>query len=114
MNYPVDVIEKINKELESAKISNQSGLEGRGRVCCRRAAAAALSCYLDRMNMNIPTNTLSILEISRGVAEIPLEAIPLIDHLLLRVDQEFNLPAGIDLEIDTRRLINLIDQELIH
>jgi hypothetical protein len=81
------------------------GNEGRARVCARRAAGIAVREYLARHGRRSHSlSALDLLEELRKSGRAPSDVTPLIDHLALRVDEEFRLPPGVDLLEEARKL----------
>jgi hypothetical protein len=111
--FTVEESHKIRVELEHGENAQRQGFEGRARVCFRRAAGIALSTFLKGKNIPVPKNYISVLETAQTIADLPPSIYPLIVHLLLRVNSDFHLPTGIDLASDTRRLINLLQDEWV-
>lgn len=95
--------EQLEKEFQQADLARVRGNEGRARVCARRAAGIAVREYLTRKGIRPGTSSaydlLNLLKddplLSPGLKQIA-------DHLTLRVNEEFKLPADIDLLAETR------------
>lgn len=89
--------------------ARQQGNEGQARVCARRAAGAAIRAYLDMKGYFAPPS--SAYELCRLLLDCPdvqSEARTIAARLLLRVNEEHNLPPGVDLIEDAFRLTNLL------
>lgn len=96
----------IAHELETAAQARARGNEGQARVCARRAAGIAIREYLTRRGTRV--TTASAYDLLNQLKEYPHLSPDLklvIDHLTLRVTQEFKLPVKADLIAETRSLI---------
>jgi hypothetical protein len=101
----------MNKELDKAIQARLHGNEGKARVCARRAAGLAAQEYFDRKGIHVGSSSaLILLNRLREQQDLPVDLHPLIDHLLLPVDRDFKLPAGMDLIADARLLSNRLDR----
>jgi hypothetical protein len=106
------ITKQIQIELENAETSRTLGLEGRARVCARRAAGMAVRAYFFAQR-DVPaagdTNRLlaQFLEMDSIPAEIRLAA----QHLIQRVDQNYSVPGDIDLLADASTLINFLQTQ---
>ncbi len=92
---------------ESARAKNN---EGQARVCARRAAGAVVREYFKRRG--IPVRTPSAHEALKLLAEQAQLSPPLkraADLLILRVDEGFQLPAGVDLIAEARVVLGLVE-----
>lgn len=103
--------DELETELENGARARSRGKEGQARVCARRAAGIAIRQYLTRRGIRPRSHSaVDLLEQIRQDRQTPADLLPLIDHLALRVDEDFKLPPGIDLLAEARRLSNsLID-----
>lgn len=64
--------ELLVAELEQAEAARQNGLEGRARVCSRRAAAISIRAFLrTRGFKEIPGNALTQIELLSTIPDIP-------------------------------------------
>ncbi len=96
---------EVQLELDNALRARERGQEGQARVCARRAAGAAARLYLVRRG-STPRSS-SAYDILRLIADDPLlttRVSEIAGHLVLRVDEEFKLPPGIDLIDEAREL----------
>ncbi len=96
---------EVQLELDSAQRARERGNEGQARVCARRAAGIAARLYLTRRGT--PPHSSSAYDVLRLIAEDPLlptRANEIAGHLVLRVNEEFKLPSGIDLLGEAREL----------
>jgi hypothetical protein len=106
----MEFTEKAIDELHAAIQAREFENEGMARVCARRAAGWAIKAHLQRNHVPIPTpNAFGLLKDESIRYFLPAEATPIIEHLTMRVGQDFNLPAEIDLLEETKRLLALLD-----
>jgi hypothetical protein len=101
-------IEEINKELAIGEAARLHGLEGRARVCARRAAALAVRSYLIQNNYEAPQNGFLCLEIFLHLPGLPQNQKNIVENLISRVDQNHNLTAGIDLIKEAHHLVKIL------
>ena len=97
--------EKIQKEFEAAERVRAKGNEGQARVCARRAAGIAIREYLNRQGIHPPSH--SAVDLLNLLKDDPLLSPHLkliIDHLTLRVTEEFKLPIEADLVAEAKML----------
>jgi hypothetical protein len=101
---PPDLRLQIEAELSAARAARAAGNEGRARVCARRAAGLAARDFLTRRGVRAGSALAALRELASlpGLAPGLLNAA---DRLTQRVDQEFHLPAQIDLIAEASRLI---------
>ncbi len=101
----------IEVELDLAEKSRREGYEGRARVCARRAAAIAIREYFVRHRIpEVPGNALGLIQAVKSLPDIPQEMRRLAEILLLRVDEDFQLPPEIDLIAAARKLIGELER----
>ena len=99
---------KVKQELVHAQEARSAGNEGRARVCARRAANLILGEYLRRTGRRTYQNVMEQLSSLGDLAGLPDRAAAIIPHISQRVDQEHQLPAGIDLIEDAIHLIDAL------
>lgn len=98
----IDLAE-FEAELAQAETARLDGNEGKARVCARRAAGIIARTYLE--NFGVIVKSHSAYEQLRSLAEletISLQERGVIEHFLLKVDESYQLPVGIDLIGDAR------------
>ena len=100
----------MEHELDAAWSARRSGLEGRARVCARRAAGVALREYCKSHQIPAPSSAIDLLRTVDALPGLPERVKGIAVHLLERVDVEFHLSSGVDLLEETRELINLINE----
>lgn len=100
---------RFEAELSQAQAAREAGYEGKARVCARRAAGVAAGEYMRRLGLPIPgpsvQERLNLLAAQPG---LPEQASELIDHLLTRVDKDYNLPINANLIADARLLAEIL------
>ncbi len=96
--FRTEVKLKIAEELARGEAARKAGLEGRARVCARRAAGAAIREYLSLRGLEIPgPSAFDLLAYLQGLEDVSPEIQHAAGRLLERVDESFALPAGVDL-----------------
>ena len=97
--------QELEDEFALAHAARARGNEGQARVCARRAAGIAIREYLARRGQpQRKPSAYDLLIILKSDPETPPELQPLLDHLTLRVTEEFKLPVQADLVADARAL----------
>ena len=100
-----DWLEQTQKEFERAEQARARGNEGQARVCARRAAGIAIREYLNRKGIRPPSS--SAVDLLNLLKDDPLLSPNLkliVDHLTLRVTEEFKLPVNADLVAEAKTL----------
>ena len=106
-----DVLDRIEAELAQAETARASGYEGRARVNARRAAGMAVRAYLMARGEVVGTGSaVNLLQALRDQPDTPDELRQVLEHLLLRVNQDFELPLSVDLIVETRWLVQSLDK----
>ncbi len=96
---------EINVELEHAERARALGQEGKARVCARRAAGIAARLYLSQHGRIVRTpSAYDVLKLLMEEPSLAPELRQAAEHLTLRVDEDFKLPAEVDLISEARRL----------
>lgn len=97
-------------ELEKAEIARNKGKEGQARVLSRLAASSAIKIYLALKELPVqPINAYELILLFSKTPEIPAGLTEILDHLLMKVDENYNLPEGIDLIADVYQFIKLLE-----
>lgn len=96
---------RIQAEFERAEQARAKGNEGQARVCARRAAGTAVREYLARQGIrpNSPS-AVDVLNLLKEDPRLSPDLRLIVDHLTLRVTEEFKLPVEADLIAEARRL----------
>ena len=109
---PVDSQAHIRAELDQAEEARARGNEGRARVCARRAAGIAAREYFARRGRVVRTpSAYDLLNLLAEDASLPADLRQAAAHLTLRVDEEFKLPADVDLIAEARKLCQKLTGE---
>jgi len=104
-NRRMDWRERFDAELEHAAKARARGNEGQARVCARRAAGIVATEYYARRNLvAMSASAVDVLLQLKDETSLPPDMLPLIEHLMQRVNTEFHLPSGVDLIEDVQRL----------
>ncbi len=107
--FRAEVRQKIAEELSRGETALQDGYPGRSRVCARRAAGEAIREFLAVKGIPSPgSGAIDLLEGVQGLGGVSAEVKEAARRLLVRVDENFSLPAEFDLLGDAR----LLAQEL--
>jgi hypothetical protein len=121
MMFRTEAKAKIAGELANGAAARQGGLEGRARVCARRAAGAAIREYLDLRGLRAPGSSaydlLAYLQELAGVpggipAEISQGVRQAAEKLLARVDEDYSLPGDVDLLAEAAWLAETLETGL--
>jgi hypothetical protein len=100
-------------ELQHAHEARASGFEGRARVCARRAAGLAIREYLIAKYNSFRSNSLFDLIVDQTARDLlPPQLFDSLDRLSLKVNEQFQLPAGVDLISDAKFVITLLEAKL--
>jgi len=107
-----DLNTQLRKEFEKAQQARINKNEGQARVCARRAAGIAIREYLTRKGTQVPSmSAYDLLNLLKEDALLPSDMQLIIDHLTVRVTEDFELPVDADLIAEARILCDwLLDQ----
>ncbi len=98
--------EQANFEIEKAFSARSNGNEGMARVCARRAANFAIQAFLADQQMDIQSqNVIQLLNDERVRRLVSPQMVLIFDHLLMKVDANYQFDPSIDLLAETRALI---------
>jgi hypothetical protein len=100
---------EFDRELETGYAARANNHEGKARVCARRALGIVIGEYF--RHRGLPLSGTSIQE--RIAALIDLDVLPdqtraVIDHFLVKVDEEYRLPIDSDLLAESVWLVDQI------
>jgi len=97
--------EQIQREFDIAAQARARGNEGQARVCARRAAGIAIREYLTRQQIRPPsTSAVDLLNHLKDDPHLSPDLKLIVDHLTLRVTEEFKLPVDVDLVVEAKTL----------
>jgi HEPN domain-containing protein len=106
--------EALANEFTRAESARARGNEGQARVCARRAAGIAIREYLARKGTRPSTaSALDLLNQLKDDPHLPPELRLIVDHLTLRVTEDFKLPVDADLVAEARHLCEVLLREQI-
>lgn len=107
-----DLNTQLRKEFEKAQQARINKNEGQARVCARRAAGIAMREYLTRKGTQVPSmSAYDLLNLLKEDVFLPPEMQLIVDHLTVRVTEDFELPVNADLIAEARILCDwLLDQ----
>jgi hypothetical protein len=104
---------KIAAELARGAAARREGLEGRARVCARRAAGAAIREYLDLRGLEAPgSSAYDLLAYLQGFGDVSADIRQAAGRLLARVDEDFTLPSGVDLLAEAGWLAEALEDSM--
>jgi hypothetical protein len=101
---PANLRSRIEAEIDAARAARRAGNEGRARVCARRAAGLAARAFLARRGSGSGNAYDALQELAALSGLAPGLAVAA-ERLTLRVDQQFSLPAEVDLIAEAALLI---------
>jgi hypothetical protein len=97
--------EQLNAEFERATQARIKKNEGQARVCARRASGIAIREYFNRRGTQPPnTSAIDLLNLLNEETHLSSDLKLIIDHLTVRVTEEFKLPIEADLIAEARTL----------
>ena len=100
---------EIQAEFERAYQARQRSNEGQARVCARRAAGIAIREYFIAEGKRVPSaSAYDLLNLLKEDPHLPPELGSIVDHLTLRVTEEFKLPVEADLIAEARLLCSTL------
>jgi hypothetical protein len=101
----MDTKSNIRLELERAAQSRAKGNEGQARVCARRAAGIAVREYFAQRGTQVKSaSAYDLLNILKDDPLLPNELKQTVEHLTMRVTEEFKLPVQADLIAEAQKL----------
>jgi hypothetical protein len=100
-----DLKTQLRNEFEKAQQARINKNEGQARVCARRAAGLAARDYLTRKGTQVPNmSAYDLLNLLKEDSLLPSDLKLIVDHLTVRVTEEFELPVQADLIAESRIL----------
>jgi len=109
-----EVWQQIDAELANAETSRAGGLEGRARVCARRAAGIAIQEYFQQRQLETSKkNSYELIEALTLMPDIPEDLRQMAALLCKRVNEDYDLPVQADLIVEARKLArSLLNQDV--
>lgn len=99
--------EQLKKEFEKAQQARVARNEGQARVCARRAAGIAIREYMNRKGIKVPSmSAYDLLNLLKDEPDLSPDLRLIVDHMTVRVTEEFQLPFDADLIAEARILCN--------
>ncbi|HEY80167.1 MAG TPA: hypothetical protein EYP25_00910 [Anaerolineae bacterium] len=96
---------RFAREMQMAEQARAQGNEGKARVCARRAAGIVAAEYMKRRGIATPHMTAyDRVKFLRAWPDLPQGAVEVIDHMTLRVNENYELPVDVDLVAEARWL----------
>jgi hypothetical protein len=106
------VKEAVKLEIDHALAARENGLEGRARVCSRRAAGYAIRAYLETRGVDTPDiSALALIRQLDSLKGVSSQVKTVTEHLLMRVDEDFTLPVQADLIAEALWLAEYLENE---
>jgi hypothetical protein len=103
----------FRKEYQTAMDAQAAGLEGRARVCARRAAGLLIQKYLETQNINHPKmNSLYLIKYLQQTSDSP-ELVLLLSHYSEIVTYDHHLASDTDLVANLPVLAQLLTINLL-
>jgi len=97
---------QLRAEFDRAAESRAEKNEGQARVCARRAAGIAIRESLSRRGIRPPSSSsYDLLNLLKSDPLLPSEIQAIVDHLTMRVTEEFKLPVKADLVAEAYSLV---------
>ncbi len=99
----------LTVEFERAAQARIQKNEGQMRVCARRAAGIAIREYLTRQGQRPPSmSAYDLLNLLKEDPNLSPDLRLMVDHLTVRVTEEFKLPVEADLVAEARALCKFL------
>ncbi len=94
--------QEFNREMETGYSARASGLEGKSRVCARRALGIVIAEYFTRLGLPSPGPSIQErVSALKNLDTVPIQDQEIIDHFIIKVDEEYHLPIDVDLLAET-------------
>ncbi len=112
ISFMNDFNTQLRNEFEKARQARINKNEGQARVCARRAAGVAIREYLTRNGTRVPSmSAYDLLNLLKENANLPSDMQLIVDHLTVRVTEDFELPFDADLVAEARVLCDWLMNE---
>lgn len=103
--------EDIFQQLQAAERFRREGNPGRSRVCARLAAGYAVQKFLSEQGVpNIPKSTHQTMLAASRLTTLPDSLRGSLRNLTMRVNEDHQLPPGVDLIKEAARLIQGLEK----
>ena len=103
----------IKLEIDRALTARENNMEGRARVCSRRAAGYAIRAYLQERRVDTPDiSALALIRQLDNLTGFQPQVKRATEHLLMRVDEDFKLPIEADLIKEAIWLVDYLENEI--
>lgn len=121
MMFRTEAKARIVEELARGAAARQDGLEGRARVCARRAAGAAIREYLELRGLRAPgSSAYDLLAYVQDLADAPgfipaeisRDVRRAAGNFLVRVNEDYTLPGDVDLLAEAAWLAEVLEAGL--
>jgi len=101
--------DQFTSEIEHAEAARASGNEGMARVCARRAVGIVIGEYLRVKNISYSkTSAYDRIKYLISQESLAPEERGVLEHFLLRIDIDHNLPVDVDLIGEARWLSEIL------
>lgn len=107
----MDTLTNLQAEWERAEQARLKGNEGQARVCARRAAGIAIRDYFARRGIRAASASAYDLLNQLKEENLPAPMRLIVEHLTLRVNEEFRLPVDADLVAESKALCEWLLKE---
>lgn len=105
VKHNTDWERKFEFEIRAAEGAREEGIEGRARVCARRAAGVVIIEYLTRKGVKLPrASALNALRYLSSAVEEDKTVRQIAEHFIWHITPEHTLPDNIDLLEEARWL----------
>lgn len=103
--------QEILQQLQAAERFRSEGNPGRSRVCARLAAGYAVQEFLSEQGVpNIPISTYQAMLAASRLTNLPEPLRGSLRNLTMRVNEDHQLPPGVDLVKEAARLIQGLEK----
>ena len=100
-----DLNTQLAKNLKKPSRLASTKMKDKLRVCARRAAGIAIRAYLTRNGTQVPSmSAYDLLNLLKEDTLLPPDMQLIVDHLTVRVTEDFELPVDADLIAESRIL----------
>lgn len=109
----MNLFKNAHAEILLAQTARKNGFEGRARVLSRRAAGMAIREYITAKLRIVPTGSLFDHLVDKETRSLlPAPLIEHLEHLCMKVNDQYQFPAGVDLIADANVVISLLEANM--